>query len=532
MKLLAVLALVVLASAMSLGQVTGSNRDSKTSAIADELKQLREAIDQQQKQMAEQQKQIADQQRRASENQKQITEQQIEIERLKQQLTAQPQAASANGAAPAGHVVNASLAAPSASSAANSVSDMAAQEHPKESPLSFRIGGTDFTPGGFVEFENVFRSTNSGSVMTTNFGNIPFSNTPQGHLTEDRVTGQFSRLNLKVTGKYGDSDITGYVEVDSNGNDAGNAFVTGNSHTLRDRLFWVDLKRHNWEILGGQSWSFLTPNRRGVSPMPSDLAITYDEDGNVQVGIPYTQAAELRLIYYPNEHFAAGVAIENAEQMTGGTAQEIIFPAAFAGQLTTQFNPGNGNNTTPNVAPDFIPKIAYDRDFGNRHFHFEASGLLTTVKASTQQVAGGPFQSSAKTGASGGAAMNFELVHNFRVLANAFYGEGGGHYMIGLGPSAVVRPDGTVSLVHSGMGLAGFEYHPTAKTLFGLYYGATYFQRNTFLIRAPVPSPTRSSDSAGLLLSLWRAPTTGPFNNLLWIGPKPSGATRSMVRSS
>jgi hypothetical protein len=470
----------MLSAGVLLAQEPSSPAGGDKSGIADELRQLREAIAQQQKQMAEQQKQITDQQRLASEHQKQITEQQLEIERLKQQLTA-PQPSPASGESQAGRVVNASLTAPAGSAAARPVSDMAAQEQPKESPLSFRIGGTDFIPGGFVEFENVFRTTNSGSIVTTNFGNIPFSNTPQGHLTEDRVTGQFSRVSLTVKGKYGANDVTGYAEMDFNGNDASNAFVTGNSHTFRERLFWVDLKRHNWELLGGQTWSFLTPNRRGVSPVPSDLAITYDEDGNVQVGIPYTRAAEFRLVYHPNEHFAAGFALENPEQLSGSGTGEVVFPNAFSGQLVTQFDPNNANNTTPNVAPDFIPKIAYDRDFGRRHFHVEAVGLLTTVKVTTGATATGPFKSSAKTGGSAGAAMNFELFRNFRFLANAMYGEGGGHYLIGLGPSGVVRPDGTVSLVRSGMGLAGLEYQPTAKTTFGLYYGAGYFQRNFFL---------------------------------------------------
>jgi hypothetical protein len=110
-------------------------------------------------------------------------------------------------------------------------------------------------------------------------------------------------------------------------------------------------------------------------------------------------------------------------------------------------------------------------------------GLLTTIKTTSNlgAVAGSTFQSNAKTGGSGGAAVNFDIVRNFRFLANALYGDGGGHYMIGLGPSAVVRPDGSVSLVHSGTGLAGFELQPVPNTILGFYYGAAYFQRNTFL---------------------------------------------------
>jgi hypothetical protein len=233
--------------------------------------------------------------------------------------------------------------------------------------------------------------------------------------------------------------------------------------------------------------------------MPADLAITYDEDGNVQVGIPYTRAAEFRLVYHPNDHFAAGVAIENPEQISGSGAGEVVFPNAFSSQLTAQFDPNNANNTTPNVAPDVIPKIAYDTDFSGRHFHLEALGLMTTIKTATlAPVAGSTFQSSSKIGGSAGAAMSFELLHNFRVLANALYGSGGGHYIIGLGPSAVVRPDGSVSLVRSGTGLAGFEYQPVPKTQFGVYYGAAYFQRNSFLDTSAGAKPNSIIGFGGL----------------------------------
>lgn len=487
MKILAMIGVTVLSAGLLAGQESAAPAsEANQSNLANELKQLRDEVGRQQAQMAEQQKQMTEQLRLMNEQREQIGRQQGEIEKLQQQITNQGSTQAAANGTP--HLVDATLTTKPSESASDATrtSESAAdaqEEKPKESPLSFRIGGVDFTPGGFVEFENVFRTTNSGSIVTTNFGTIPFSNTVAGHLTEDRMTGQFSRLNLKVTGKFGENNILGYAEMDFNGNDAaGNVFITGNSHTFRERLFFADFRRHNWEILGGQTWSFLTPNRRGLSPMPSDLAITYDEDGNVQVGIPYTRAAEFRLIYHPNEHIAAGIALENPEQITGAGTGEVVFPNALNAQLTNQFAPNNTTNTVPNAHPDVIPKIAYDTDFNGRHFHVEALGLLTTVKVTSLiPVAGATFQSNSKTGGSFGAAMNIDLLHNFRFLINALYGEGNGHYDIGLGPSAVVRPDGTVSLVHAGSGLAGFELQATPKTLFGLYYGAVYFQRNTFL---------------------------------------------------
>ena len=451
MKFLSISAALLLNVTIAVAQ-TSSTGNGQGDVLA-ELARMRDA-------MAAQQKQILEQQR-------QMERQQQEIESLKALSGTQGEHNQTS------HLVNATLAGLTPAKAL-----VQEDVKPKESPLSFRIGGTEFTPGGFIDFENVFRTTNSGSIITTNFGAIPFSNTPQGHLTENRITAQFSRLNLKVSGRYGKNDVTAYAEMDFNGNDAGNIFVTANSHTFRERLAFVELKRNKWEFMGGQSWSWLTPNRRGVGPMPGDLALTYDEDGNAQVGIPYTRAAEFRVVYHPSDHWSAGLGIENAEQYTGFGAGEVTLPNAFAQQLASQLDPTNTNNTTPNVAPDVLSKIAYDRDLGGKHFHAELQGLLTAVKTTVQPAAGANFESSSTIGGGFGGAFNIELVKNFRLLANGFYSDGGGRYLIGLAPSVVIRSDGSPSLVHSGTGLIGLEWQPKPKMQFGAYYGAMYAQRN------------------------------------------------------
>jgi len=82
---------------------------------------------------------------------------------------------------------------------------------------SVRIGRLVFTPGGFLDFENIFRTTNTQSNITSNFATIPFSNTPQGHVSEFRSTAQFSRLDLKIASKFGRHDVTTYIETDFSG---------------------------------------------------------------------------------------------------------------------------------------------------------------------------------------------------------------------------------------------------------------------------------------------------------------------------
>ena len=461
-----------------LGQTTTSTEPSAPS-IADEVKALQDALTAQQKQIAQQREQI---------------------QKLEQQVAAGKNVA-ANNDSTSAHVVNASLTTPRATNpAAQPVSDAAPQtEKPKESPLSFRIGGADFTPGGYVDFENVFRSTNTGNVAGTNFWAIPFSNTVQGHLTEFRSTGQYSRFNLKTSAKYGKNDITGFIEFDFNGNDPGNVFVTSNSHTDRIRLFWLDLKRGKWEFVGGQVWGLLTANRTGVSPVSGDVFTTFNEDANHQIGNNFTRAAQFRAAYHFNDHVVWAVAVENPQQFTGQGA-EVVFPTAFNAVLGVQFDAAN-NNGTPNLSPDIVSKLAYDNKFaGGRNFHFEAGGLFTAVKiANIPTVAGSSFTSHSQIGGGVEGGVSVDLVRGsegkfLRFVGNGLWGPGVGRYLIGTGPQAVVAPvsasgatctsaggcDLKISMVHAGNVLGGFEFVPHPKVQIGAYYGAAYFQRNFF----------------------------------------------------
>jgi hypothetical protein len=222
-----------------------------------------------------------------------------------------------------------------------------------------------------------------------------------------------------------------------------------------------------------------------------------------------------------------GVALENPEQYVG--AGEVIFPFAFNAQLGTQFDAGN-NASTPNLHPDVISKIAYDTDISGRHFHAEAAGLLTSVKATNLPIGGTGFESHTKTGGGMEGAFNLELLKGLRLIANGFYSDGGGRYIFGLGPDAVARPntagnDMDLSLVHSGSGIGGLEAQVTPHTMFYGYYGGAYFQRNAFIDTTnPVPgrfagfggpnSPNSANraiqeGTLGWIQTFWRNPQYG-----------------------
>ncbi|HWG86526.1 MAG TPA: hypothetical protein VN679_02005 [Candidatus Acidoferrales bacterium] len=462
MKSIRTFCLLVLASGMALGQASPPNNSN----VADDLKTLREAI-------AAQQKQIADQQKK--------------LEDLQQQLDAK--------AATTPHVQNATLTTTAPATNVSMVqSDV---EKPKESPLSVRIGGTEFTPGGFVDFTNIFRTTNTGSAVSTGFNAIPFSNTAPGQITEFRSSGQYSRFNLKVTGKYGENKLNGYIEADFNGNDAANVFVTTNPHTFRLRLFYLQLQRHSWEFTAGQAWGLLTPNKVGVGASPSDLDTTMATDGNIMVGVMYSRDAQFRLAWKPSDRFGWAVAVANPQQTTAG---EVVLPSGGTGNpISTTLNPqvdGSAGAGVPNLMPDITTKIAFDTNPTGRNLHVEAGAIVTSVQFSVPRPGVlGAFDKKSDLGGGILGGVGYSVTKKFRVLAHGMYGPGVGRYFIGFGPQFVVVPiavspttfTATPSPVHAGAGFGGVEWQAATKTQIGAYYGGFYFQRNAF---ADITVPT------------------------------------------
>ena len=96
------------------------------------------------------------------------------------------------------------------------------------------------------------------------------------------------------------------------------------------------------------------------------------------------------------------------------------------------------------------------------------------------------FKSHNAFGGGGQIATNYELIPNkLVVLANAFWSDGGAHYLVGTGPELVVRPNvaGTnvsLSMVRAGAGSAGLEWRASQKEAFAVYYGFDYYGRNFF----------------------------------------------------
>jgi hypothetical protein len=495
----------------------------------------------------------------------QITRQQEEIDAMKTQLATEAaapngvatasQPASA-GAAPATVVANpavltaatpssvASAAnAPSSSGVSSAVSSPvtptatassypAQQQDSEPAPLFFRIGSARFTPGGFMDLTDVFRTTGTGNGIGTSFGGIPFNNNfPTAGLTENRMSMQNSRIALRIDADVAGGKVAGYFEADFLGAIAQNANVTSNSNTFRSRLYFVDYRRGPWELLGGQEWSLLTPNRVGISPWPSDIFYGQEMDTNYQVGLTWARQAQLRIVYHPADNWAFAVSLENSDQLVSTAVTTPVLFSGVVGQVDETSGGTLATPPTPNVAPDIIAKLANDTKVGDKNLHFEIAGLVSEFKLLTPGSITGSATSSTRVKAGGGGSINtnLEIFKNFRLIENAFYSDGGGRYIFGLGPDLVVSQATTTSPftpvpLHAASGIGGFEWQATKSSMWYAYYGGAYYGRDATIDPSSSTGAligygyTKSSSSdnraiqegtVGLIQTFWQSPNYG-----------------------
>jgi hypothetical protein len=349
------------------------------------------------------------------------------------------------------------------------------------SPLSLKIGDTYITPVGFMDLTYVYRSKNTGSGIGSNFAGVPYSNTTAGRLSDGQLSPQNSRIGARFDALVHGTNVLGYWESDFLGNQPAGILINTNSAVLRLRVFFVDLRKGQFEVLGGQSWSLLTPNRKGLSPLPGDIFYSNDIDTDYQIGIPWARIPTLRVVWHPTDKIAWGIAAENAQQYGGGGSGSaaITLPAALSAGLANQINTNAQNFSVPTVHPDIITKIAFDPEFGGHQVHFEMAGMIRRF----QIVDPLDFSRHNKEGGAGSVNSNIELVKGgrLRLIENFYYGSGAARYLFASGPDLTVGPTGNLGLVKAGGTVDGIEMQITKNLLFYGYYGGAYFGRSVEL---------------------------------------------------
>ncbi len=396
-------------------------------------------------------------------------------------------------------------------------------------PAFIRLGSTCLVPIGFLDATTLWRDKNAGSSIGTNFGSVPYNNTVNGKLSEFRFSPQNSRIGFRFDGDWKGVHFIGYNEFDFLGTSGSTALtVTNGAFVPRLRLYWVDVRKGKIEFLAGQSWSMLTPNRRGISPLPGDLFYSQVMDVNYMAGLTWTRQPGMRVLLHPSEKVTFGFSVENPDQYIGGSGggSSIVLPAAFTGLASTQLDNApniSGTSTVlavPTLAPDLIAKIAFDP---TSRFHAEVTGIERTFKTiNPNNLAVGQYFRTVGGGVQVG--LNAEVFKNFRLITTNYWSDGGGRYLFGQAPDVVVRANGSLSPVHAGGTVDGFEAR-VKNTLLFAYYGGIYIGRDvaidangTTLVGYGYTGSANSQNKAiqeatiGFNQTMWANPRYGAIN--------------------
>jgi hypothetical protein len=226
------------------------------------------------------------------------------------------------------------------------------------------------------------------------------------------------------------------------------------------RLYWAQVIKGRFEFLAGQSWSFMTPGRIGLSPMPGDIFYTQVVDTNYQMGLIWGRTPQFRFIVHPSSVVSAGVSIENPDQYVGSS---VVLPAAF---VPSEVDNGTATTQPANPYPDIIGKIAFDPKTGSTHQHVDAAVLVRGFKTYNPATA----RSFGETGTAFSVNAVLEPVKNVRFGATSFFSSGGGRYIANTNlPDFIVNADFSMSAVNSRAFIVGPEV-TVGKSLLYAYY--------------------------------------------------------------
>ena len=391
----------------------------------------------------------------------------------------------------------------------------------EDAPLQWKIGDTTIQPIGFADLTGTWKDKNAGGTVGTNFGSIPYSNVPGGKLSEFRFSSQISRLGFRLDGDWKGVHYLGYSEFDFMGTSGSNNLsVSSGAFVPRMRMFLIDLRMGKFEIMAGQAWSMLTPNRKGLSPLPEDLFVGFGIDLNAVNGLPWTRQPGVRFLYHPSEKWTLGASFENPDQYIGVSAggPGIVLPSALTSLGGGQLDNSSNVQLTPNAHPDFILKAAFDP---TPRFHIEAAAIERTFRVWN------PNASRRFMKSGGGFSLNTSvgLTKNIRFVSNHFWSEGGGRYLAGNAPDVIVRSDGSLSPIKAAGIVSGFEWKIVPALQLYAYYGGAYIDRNTavdangttligygFRGSANTQNRTMHEVTFGFNRTLWKDPRYGALN--------------------
>jgi rubrerythrin len=524
-------------------KVKHAKAEVKKDKTADELRELKDVVDQQQAALQQLQQQLQKTQQQLQQTQSQLNQTQ------QQAQDAQAKAAAVeNSSNMQVQKVQSDLSdvktALNATSEAEKKTAKAVGE--LEHPDSIAFKGVRLTPGGYADFTGYWRqhALNSGPAST--FNAIPLGNAYKGvgGLTEYGQTARGSRLTLRADADAGKTKLTGYFEGDFFGVAVANPNQT-DAWPFRIRQAWGRAKfEDGWTITGGQEWNMMTMNRRAAD---SDAVwIPNVLDTNYIVGWNWGRQAEIKFAKTIPEGVTFAVSVNEPAALVNvnnTNAQVAGLTGSGSGNLgntyATTCSTGNNAAGTPvtvctlattyttNKAPDFLEKIAYDNP---RWGHFEVKAVERFFRARINETT----TNKSATGFGGGAGFIVPIIpKKLDFVGQGMYGKGISRYIDSGQYDLFVRQNTVTSIYNptftstggddglqplkAGAGSLGLESHPTPRLELDLYGSFEHYDRSPYYVTTICPAT---------------APTCVPTLEALGYGVENGANNRSLIEGT
>ncbi len=327
-----------------------------------------------------------------------------------------------------------------------------------------QVGPVNVKPGGFIEAAGIYRTKNEVADVGSDYNQgIPFRNSPRAHENETRFSARQSRLSLLITSDVNpDTHLGAYYEMDFLA-----AGVTSNSresfsYTPRSRQLYTTLDKDDWgfHLLGGQAWSLMTTNTKGIIPRTEQIPLTID--AQYVEGFNWLRVPQFRVVEDFGHGLWAGLSAEDPEIVTSpitAPAKDVNYtnPGDSAGLLNSSTSYSNS------YIPDFITKLALDPGWG----HYEVKALMRTFTVRANGSNHDTF------GFGGGGAATMPIVPQYLDLQlSGLVGSGIGRYGSGQLPDTAFASglDHLVA-IPEWQALAGFISYPWSGNTLYLYGG-------------------------------------------------------------
>jgi hypothetical protein len=381
-----------------------------------------------------------------------------------------------------------------------------------EHPLALNFKGIRITPWGFLELTGFYRSHAELTDQSTVFSAMPLESQINGpynsHLSEFMMSARDSRMVVRADAAERGMKFTGFYEMDFFGVGTTSNLSQTSSYTPRLRQAWGRVQWSNgWAISGGQMWSLMTLNRKGVDAdtpwIPNVMEASYT------LGYQWLRTPEIRVSKNFNHGLAFGIELDQPNYSAFGANNTVStvtgLAAAGAGQLTNSLPStctATASSATPPVitvtcvgsplystglAPDLIAKLAYDNP---KLGHFEVKGIGRFFRdrsepvAATSTAAAIPAWNNTGLGGGIGYGAIIPIVpKKLDFVSEGMYGKGVSRYIENGQYDAVLRstPDHNLQMIKSVAAFAGFEAHPTPKIELNAFFGEEYYGRTTYL---------------------------------------------------